>query len=75
MVEEYRAWARPWGFTPADVQGPVTIWHGDDDQLVPPAWGGELARALPGARLERVPGAGHFPGYTHTTNVLRSLMT
>lgn len=74
MVEEYMAWARGWGFSPADVRGPVTIWHGDDDELVPPAWGVKLARALPGARLERVHGAGHFLGYTHTADVLRSLI-
>lgn len=73
MVEEYRAWVRPWGFTPADVPGPVTFWHGDADDLVPPAWSATLARALPDARLERVPGAGHFLGYTHTADVLRGL--
>jgi pimeloyl-ACP methyl ester carboxylesterase len=74
MVEEYRAWARPWGFTVAEVTGPVTIWHGDDDELVPPAWGAQLADEMPRARLERVPDAGHFLGYTHTTEVLRSLL-
>jgi pimeloyl-ACP methyl ester carboxylesterase len=74
MVEEYRAWARAWGFTPADVRGPVTIWHGDRDELVPPGWADELARALPDARLERVRGAGHFLGYTHTADVLHTLL-
>jgi fermentation-respiration switch protein FrsA (DUF1100 family) len=65
---------RPWGFTPAAVRGPVTVWHGDEDELVPPAWSGELVRALPDTRLERVRGAGHFLGYTHTADVLRSLV-
>jgi pimeloyl-ACP methyl ester carboxylesterase len=75
MVEEYRAWAQPWGFAAADVSGPVTIWHGDADELVPPAWGDALTGALPDARLERVTGAGHFLGYTHTEQVLRSLVS
>jgi pimeloyl-ACP methyl ester carboxylesterase len=73
MVEEYRAWVRPWGFAPADVPGPVTFWHGDADDLVPPAWSATLARAVPQGRLERVPGAGHFLGYTHTAEILRGL--
>jgi pimeloyl-ACP methyl ester carboxylesterase len=74
MVEEFLAWARPWGFAAADIAGPVTIWQGDDDRLVPPAWGRELARTIPDARLELVPGAGHFLGYTRTREVLRGLV-
>jgi pimeloyl-ACP methyl ester carboxylesterase len=73
MVEEYRAWVRPWGFAPADIPGPVTFWHGDADDLVPPAWSAALAAAVPHGRLERVPGAGHFLGYTHTADILRGL--
>jgi pimeloyl-ACP methyl ester carboxylesterase len=75
MVDEYRAWARPWGFRAADVASPVTIWHGDADQLVPPAWAEQFAHSLPDARLHRVQGAGHFLGYTHTEEVLASLMS
>jgi pimeloyl-ACP methyl ester carboxylesterase len=74
MVEEYRAWARPWGFAPTDVHGPVTLWHGDEDELVPLAWAEQLTNSLPDARLQRVHGGGHFLGYTHTENVLRSLV-
>jgi pimeloyl-ACP methyl ester carboxylesterase len=73
MVEEYRAWVRPWGFTPEDVTGPVDVWQGDADDLVPKEWGAELARRIPGARLHAVDGAGHFLAYTHTADVLRGL--
>lgn len=73
MVEEYRAWVRPWGFAPADIPGPVTFWHGDADDLVPPDWSATLAAAAPQGRFERVPRAGHFLGYTHTADILRRL--
>lgn len=73
MVEEYRAWARPWGFDPAAIPGPVTFWHGDADDLVPPAWSATLARTVPQGRLAAVAGAGHFLGYTHTAEILREL--
>jgi fermentation-respiration switch protein FrsA (DUF1100 family) len=52
----------------------VTIWHGDADDLVPPVWGERLAGELPHARLEKVVGAGHFLGYSHTAAVLESLV-
>ncbi len=73
MAEEYRAWARAWGFTPEDVRGPVDIWHGDRDELVPAAWAHELARRIPESRLRTVDGAGHFVGYTHTSEILAGL--
>ena len=71
MVEEYRAWVRPWGFAPEDVHASVTIWQGDADELVPPKWGDELGRRIPNARLERRPGEGHFLGYVHQADILR----
>ena len=75
MVEEYRAWVRPWGFTPEDVQGHVTIFQGDADDLVPPEWGTELAQRIPDAQLEVLPGEGHFLGYRHQERVLRALVS
>ena len=74
MVEEYRAWARPWGFAPEDVSRPVVIWQGDDDHLIPPRWGAALARRIPDAHLEARAGAGHFLAYTHAAEVLASAM-
>jgi pimeloyl-ACP methyl ester carboxylesterase len=38
---------------------PVQVHHGSQDPLVPLAAGRELARRIPGARLEVHPGAGH----------------
>jgi pimeloyl-ACP methyl ester carboxylesterase len=70
MVEEYCAWVRPWGFALEDVAGTVTIWHGDADELVPPAWGKELATRIPNARLELRAGEGHFLGYVNQEQVL-----
>ena len=70
MAEEYRAWARPWGFAPEDIRTPVVYWQGDRDTLVPPHWADELARRTPGATVHAVEGASHFLGYTHTREIL-----
>ncbi len=73
MTEEYRALARPWGFSPEDVLGTVELWQGDRDDLVPPPWAAELAVRIPDCHLHTVEGAGHFLGYTRTTEVLADL--
>ncbi len=39
---------------------PVTILHGDEDGLIPPARGRELARLIPGAHHAWIPDAGHI---------------
>jgi len=70
MVEEYCAWARPWGFDLDDVAGTVTFWQGDADELVPPSWAKELAARTPNARLELRAGEGHFLAYVHQEEVL-----
>lgn len=74
MVEEYRAWVRPWRFAPEDVEGPVTIWQGTADELVPAAWGRALGERIPGARLNLLEGEGHFLGYLHQAEILRDLV-
>ena len=38
---------------------PITILHGEQDTLIPPAMGQALAASAPGSRFELVPGAGH----------------
>jgi pimeloyl-ACP methyl ester carboxylesterase len=73
LVEEYRAWVRPWGFELADLGGRVSLWQGDQDTLVPPGWAERMARQLPRATLHRVPGAGHFLAYAHYPEILEDL--
>jgi pimeloyl-ACP methyl ester carboxylesterase len=70
QVEEYRAWALDWGFSLAAVPGPVDVWQGDADTLVPPEWAATLASGLPNASLHLVPGAGHFVAYGRWEEVL-----
>lgn len=60
VLDDYRIWNRPWGFELAEIETPVHIWHGSDDELCPPSWSQRLADAIPQAELTMVPGAGHF---------------
>jgi pimeloyl-ACP methyl ester carboxylesterase len=59
-VSDMAAYAAPWGFDPAGIRGPVQVWHGAEDELVPPAASRALAAAIPGAALRVVAGEGHF---------------
>ncbi len=54
------AFVRDWGFEPDGRQVPVTVWHGDQDRMVPYAHGEWLAAHVPGATAKLVPGEGHL---------------
>jgi 3-oxoadipate enol-lactonase len=43
-----------------ELAAPTLVVHGDADRIVPHANGVELARRIPDARLETLPGAGHL---------------
>ncbi len=43
-----------------DLQVPTLVVHGEQDRVVPPDVGEQYARLIPGARLERMAGAGHL---------------
>jgi len=53
------AFMRPWGFDPARIRGPVTIWHGEADQAVPVAHGRWLASQIRDAHAHFEPALGH----------------
>ena len=72
VVEEYRAWARPWGFSPEDLEVPVDVWWGDADRLVPREWPSELAHRIPKSTLNIGTG-GHFMAHLHYRAILDSL--
>ncbi len=70
MLEEYLAWARPWGFEARDVVASTKVWHGDDDELVPVAWSRRIVDEVEDAELNVVPGQGHFVAYSRWDEVL-----
>lgn len=74
MVEEYRRFARPWGFNLSEVACPVHIWQGQKDSLVLPSWGRVMAAEIPHAHLHEVSGAGHFVAYDRWADVLKGLV-
>jgi 3-oxoadipate enol-lactonase len=41
------------------IEHPALVLHGEEDRVIPVAWGEELARTLPHARLLTYAGAGH----------------
>jgi pimeloyl-ACP methyl ester carboxylesterase len=73
MAEEYRAWARPWGFPLAPVDCPAVVQRGTTDQLIPEAWAARLAEGL-GAEREQVEGAGHLLLLADWSRALRPFM-
>ncbi len=54
--------AGPWL---GDIQVPTLVITGEEDAIMPPAEAEALARAIPGATLARLPGAGHLAGLEH----------
>jgi len=43
------------------IDVPTLILWGDDDKVIPPAYGPAFAKLIPGARLEVIGGCGHVP--------------
>jgi pimeloyl-ACP methyl ester carboxylesterase len=74
VVDEYLAYAEPWGFRYEDVARPVRLWQGSDDPLVPPSWSEEAAGRLPQSTLTLVPGAGHLVARDHWAAILADLL-
>jgi pimeloyl-ACP methyl ester carboxylesterase len=72
VVEDYRAWMRPWGFAPEDLDVPVDVWAGTDDELVNRQWPHALARRIPGAQLKMRSG-GHFVAHRHYPEIFETL--
>ncbi len=54
------AYLQPWPFRLETYRGPIEIWHGDQDLILPFEMAVQTATLLPRARLHIVEGEGHF---------------
>jgi pimeloyl-ACP methyl ester carboxylesterase len=60
VVDDERVMSLPWGFEPEHVDGPVRLWLGERDELVPADVWLERPGQFPACDTTVVPGAGHF---------------
>ena len=67
LVDSFDGWAdddlafvQKFGFDLGAINKPVLVWQGDDDFMVPKAHGEWLAKHIPTAKLNFVPGHGHI---------------
>ncbi len=74
MVDEYRAFVGPWGFTLGDITVPTTIYQGTADTLVPPAWAQVLVDGIAGSTLTEYEGEGHMIALSRRADVVRTLV-
>jgi pimeloyl-ACP methyl ester carboxylesterase len=74
VVDEYLAFAAPWGFRHEDVDRPVRLWQGTDDPVVPPCWSEAAAARLPRVELRMVAGAGHLVALDRWDEILGDLV-
>jgi pimeloyl-ACP methyl ester carboxylesterase len=73
LADDVIAHYGPWGFSPADIRCPTTIWWGEQDHITARFHSDYLARTIPGARFHVVPDAGHSLPVTHWRDVLEEL--
>jgi pimeloyl-ACP methyl ester carboxylesterase len=73
IVEDHRAWARPWGFAPEDLAIPVDVWAGTKDGLVDSSRPHRLAHRIPMATLN-IRDGGHFLAHRYYREIFDALL-
>jgi pimeloyl-ACP methyl ester carboxylesterase len=68
------ALVRPWGFDPAAIDVPVSVWQGAQDRMVPYAHGTWLAAHIPTARSHLYQDEGHLSLLMQMDRVLDDLL-
>lgn len=73
IYDEALVLARRWGFDPGAIRLPVHVWHGEQDDVVPPAMARWMVRQIPGARAHFYENEGHHLLYRQWADILSTL--
>ncbi|GAA2944119.1 MULTISPECIES: alpha/beta fold hydrolase [Streptomycetaceae] len=73
-IDDAIAFCRPWGFDPADITGPVMLWHGEKDVFSPVGHTRWLAGRIPDVTAVMEPTAAHFDALSVLPSVLNWLL-
>ena len=74
-IDDDLAFVSPWGFEPAQIAVPVSVWHGGQDRMVPFAHGRWLADHIPGAMARLHDDEGHISLLRQMPRVLDDLVS
>lgn len=75
-IDDDLAFVRDFGFDISKIDKPVVIYQGDDDFMVPHAHAYWLAKHIPNAKLNFVPGHGHISlGEHFRPNIIKEAVT
>ena len=73
LVDDVRAYLRPWPFELDEIRTRVEIWHGLDDPAVPAGFARAAGSQLRDGEVHLLDGEGHFVFHTHADEVAASI--
>jgi pimeloyl-ACP methyl ester carboxylesterase len=60
VLEDMRVYSKAWGFPLQEVNCPITLWHGREDDIVNYMFAEDLQKRIPQAKLNFVSEQGHY---------------
>jgi pimeloyl-ACP methyl ester carboxylesterase len=67
------AYLKPWSLTLNGYSGPIHIWHGDEDRILPLGMAQQMAKLIPNAQLHVLNNEGHYSLIIkRTANILQN---
>ena len=76
QVDDELAFVHSWGFDVGTIDVPVTIWHGQQDRMVPARHAARLKELIDQAAVHVIPDDGHLSIFLgNTREVAASVMS
>jgi pimeloyl-ACP methyl ester carboxylesterase len=72
-IEEMRVFSRAWNIPFEAITAPAFLWQGDADRNVPVSAALKLGELIPGCRVFKLAGAGHYWIFDNMRDVLQTV--